>query len=92
MASSAPGGAMRLGPVTCVAPLVYTGMGETRRDIEYLSKALQGSGAQEAFLSAISPGSVEHYVRNDYYQKDEDFLFRIAEIMRDEYKPITDAG
>lgn len=92
LASSAPGGAVRLGPVTCVAPLTYTGMDETRRDIEYLSKALQACGTQEAFLSAISPGSVEHYVRNQYYEKDEEFLYRIAEIMRDEYKAITDAG
>src|SRR5690606_4249096 len=30
IASSSPGGAQRLGPVTCVGPLTYTGMDETR--------------------------------------------------------------
>jgi 5-methyltetrahydropteroyltriglutamate--homocysteine methyltransferase len=92
MASSAAGGAVRMGPVTCVGPLTYTGMDETQRDIRYLTKALAGSGVSEAFLSAISPGSVEHYVRNEHYKTDEEFLYRIAEIMRDEYKAITDAG
>src|SRR5690606_8973689 len=92
IASSSPGGAQRLGPVTCVGPLTYTGMDETRRDIEYLSNAVKDSGAQEAFLSAISPGSVEHYVRNEYYSSAVEFLYAIADVMREEYKAITDAG
>jgi 5-methyltetrahydropteroyltriglutamate--homocysteine methyltransferase len=92
VASSAPGGAQRLGPVTCIAPLTYAGMEETMRDIRYLKEAVQNAGVEEAFLSAISPGSVEHYVRNDYYKTDEEFLYAIADVMREEYKAITDAG
>ena len=92
MSSSASGGAQRLGPVTCVAPLIYTGMAETQRDIRYLKDAVEGKDVTGAFLSAISPGSVEHYVRNAYYKTGEEFLQIVCDLMHDEYKAITDAG
>jgi 5-methyltetrahydropteroyltriglutamate--homocysteine methyltransferase len=78
--------------VYCVAPLTYAGAAETDRDIEYFKAAIAAAGAQEGFLSAISPGSVEHYVRNRYYKTEEEFLQAIADVMHEEYRQITGAG
>jgi 5-methyltetrahydropteroyltriglutamate--homocysteine methyltransferase len=76
----------------CVAPLHYSGHEALQLDIENFKAALAGSGAAEGFLPANTPGTIEHWMRNDYYKSEEEFLFAIAEAMRDEYKAIVDAG
>jgi 5-methyltetrahydropteroyltriglutamate--homocysteine methyltransferase len=79
-------------PVFCVAPLTYIGQDQVRLDIENLRAALQGVQVEEAVLTAIAPGTIEHWLHNEYYKTDEEFLFAIAEAMNEEYKAITDAG
>ncbi len=76
----------------CVEPLKYVGQDEVKRDIENLKSALQGRNVAEAFLPAIAPGTMEHWMKNEYYPTDEAYLFAIAEAMGEEYKAIVDAG
>jgi len=76
----------------CVEPLKYVGEDEVKADIENLKSALQGKKYEEAFLPAIAPGAMEHWMKNEYYKSDEEYLFAIADAMRDEYKAIVDAG
>jgi 5-methyltetrahydropteroyltriglutamate--homocysteine methyltransferase len=45
-----------------------------------------------AFLPAVAPGTIEHWLRNEFYATDEEYLLAIAEAMRQEYQAITDAG
>jgi 5-methyltetrahydropteroyltriglutamate--homocysteine methyltransferase len=78
--------------VSCVGPLRYTGQEQTRADIENLRAALAGVTVEEAVLTAIAPGTIEHWLQNEYYKSDEEFLFAIAEAMNEEYQAITDAG
>jgi 5-methyltetrahydropteroyltriglutamate--homocysteine methyltransferase len=63
-----------------------------QRDIENLKAALQGRAAADAFLPAISPTSVEDWQVNKYYGTQEEYLYAIAEAMREEYTAIVDAG
>jgi len=79
-------------PVFCVGPLQYIGQEQVQTDIENLNAALQGVKVEEAVLTAIAPGTIEHWLHNEYYKSDEDFLFAIAEAMNAEYRAITDAG
>jgi len=79
-------------PVYCVGPLEYIGLEQTQTDIANLKAALQGVQVEEAVLTAIAPGTIEHWLRNEYYKTDEEFLFAIAEAMNQEFKAITDAG
>jgi 5-methyltetrahydropteroyltriglutamate--homocysteine methyltransferase len=84
-----------LGPPTmpvCVEPLRYIGAAEIAADIANLKAALAGVGVAEAFLSANTPGTIEHWLANEYYKTDEEFVFAIAEVMREEYRAIVDAG
>lgn len=76
----------------CVEPLKYIGHDEVKADIENLKAALQGKKHEEAFLPAIAPGTMEHWMKNEYYRSDGEYLFAIAEAMREEYKAIVDAG
>jgi 5-methyltetrahydropteroyltriglutamate--homocysteine methyltransferase len=78
--------------VFCNGPLEYIGHAAVRADIENFRNALQGSRFEEAFLPAIAPGTIEHWMKNDYYPSDEAYLFAIADAMSEEYQAIVDAG
>jgi 5-methyltetrahydropteroyltriglutamate--homocysteine methyltransferase len=73
-------------------PLTYVGQADTQRDIDYLKAAMQGAQVEEGFLSALAPGTIEHWLRNDYYKTEEEMVFAIADAMHEEYKAIADAG
>jgi 5-methyltetrahydropteroyltriglutamate--homocysteine methyltransferase len=84
-----------VGPPTmpvCVEPLRYTGQADLAADITNFKAALAGVDVAAAFLSANTPGTIEHWLTNEYYKSDEEFVFAIADIMREEYRAIVDAG
>jgi 5-methyltetrahydropteroyltriglutamate--homocysteine methyltransferase len=43
-------------------------------------------------MPAISPASAADWLRNGYYKSDEEFLFAIADALREEYETIVNAG
>ncbi|MBV8737301.1 MAG: cobalamin-independent methionine synthase II family protein [Alphaproteobacteria bacterium] len=84
-----------VGPPTmpvCVEKLRYTGQADLAADIANLKTALAGVSVGEAFLSANTPGTIEHWLANEYYKSDEEFVFAIADVMHEEYQTIVDAG
>jgi len=83
-----------MGFPVCVENLRFseTGRAELQRDIENFKAALEKAGAAYGFLPANTPGTVEHWLGNDYYKSNEEFVFAIADVMHEEYKAITDAG
>ncbi|MBV8847492.1 MAG: cobalamin-independent methionine synthase II family protein [Bryobacterales bacterium] len=78
----------------CNAPITYIGQAEVQSDIETFKSALAASGAkpEEAFMCVLAPGWIEHFFHNEYYKTDEDYLFALADAMKQEYKAIVDAG
>jgi 5-methyltetrahydropteroyltriglutamate--homocysteine methyltransferase len=76
----------------CTGPVSYKGHALVKKDIENLKAALKGRNAAEAFLPALSPSSIEDWQRNTYYRTTEEYLYAIAEAMREEYRAIVDAG
>jgi 5-methyltetrahydropteroyltriglutamate--homocysteine methyltransferase len=76
----------------CVEPLRYVGQAAVQADVENLKAALAGKQVEQAYLPAVAPGSIEHWLRNAYYKTEEEFLYAIAEAMREEYKAIVDSG
>jgi len=83
-----PGGKL---PV-CVEPLRYIGQDKLQRDIANFKAALAGAKTEEAFLPANTPGTMEHWLRNDFYKTDEELVYALADVLHVEYKAITDAG
>jgi 5-methyltetrahydropteroyltriglutamate--homocysteine methyltransferase len=84
-----------VGPPTmpvCVEKLRYTGQADLAADLANFKAALDGVDVAEAFLPANSPGTIEHWLANEYYKSDEEFVFAIAEVMHEEYQAIIDAG
>ncbi len=78
--------------VFCNAPLTYVGHEALKAEIEDFKAGLAGQNYAEAFLPAIAPGTIEHWMKNDYYTGDEAYLMAIADAMHEEYKAIVDAG
>jgi 5-methyltetrahydropteroyltriglutamate--homocysteine methyltransferase len=76
----------------CVAPLTYIGQQAVQMDIANLKAALASVNVEEAYLPAVAPGSVAHWLQNAYYEDEEAFLYAIADAMREEYKAIVDSG
>src|SRR5262249_4076751 len=76
----------------CVGPLRYIGYDAVRADIEYLKRALAGVDVTEAFLPAVAPGTIEHWLSNEHYGSDEAYLAAIADAMKSEYEAIVNAG
>ena len=61
-------------------------------DVDDLKAALAAVDAQEAFMTAASPGVVSLFFRNEHYPTEEAYLFAIAEAMRQEYETIARSG
>jgi 5-methyltetrahydropteroyltriglutamate--homocysteine methyltransferase len=75
----------------CIGPVAYTGHDALKSDIANFKAALAANGYDEGFMTAIGPGSASRLI-NRYYDTDDDFVFAVAEAMREEYKAIVDAG
>jgi 5-methyltetrahydropteroyltriglutamate--homocysteine methyltransferase len=86
------GAALRRRHAVCVAPLRYVGLAALKEDLENFRAALSGAKAAEAFLPANTPGTIEHWLRNEHYPSEEAFVEAIAEAMREEYRAIVDSG
>jgi 5-methyltetrahydropteroyltriglutamate--homocysteine methyltransferase len=70
----------------------YIGHDALQRDIADLKRAVAGLNVEEAFMTAVAPGSVIPDRDDLYYKDDEAFLFAVADAMHEEYAAIVEAG
>lgn len=73
----------------CTAPIFYRGQQGLQTEIDLL-RELAPPG--ETFLTSTAPASIEVYRRNEHYASEEEFVFALAEALRDEYEAIANAG
>jgi len=78
--------------MACTGPIAYRGQKELKTDLDNLKAALKGVTVADVFVPSISPSNIEDWNRNDYYKSPEDYLYAIADAMREEYKAIVAAG
>jgi len=84
--------AARQNHMVCTAPVTYRGMALLQADIDNLKSALDGVTVAEVFMPAISPASAADWQRNGYYKTEEEYLFALADALRQEYEAIVAAG
>jgi 5-methyltetrahydropteroyltriglutamate--homocysteine methyltransferase len=84
-----PGGTFLQAVVT--GPITYTGKAQIDTDIANFRAALDASGVEEGFMTALGPASASR-IDNRFYASDEELLFACADAMREEYAAIIDAG
>jgi 5-methyltetrahydropteroyltriglutamate--homocysteine methyltransferase len=78
--------------VACVGPVTYVGQAIVQRDIDNFKTALARVKVAEAFMPVVAPSSVLPDRKDEYYEREEDWLAAITEAMRTEYRMIVDAG
>lgn len=76
----------------CTEPIKYIGHEAVKSDIAHFKNALKAVQVEEAFLPAVAPGTMEHWMKNEYYPDEETYLFAIADAMHEEYRAIVEAG
>jgi 5-methyltetrahydropteroyltriglutamate--homocysteine methyltransferase len=92
MKAEFPRGARGAPGHACVGPIAYQGHEAVRRNIDDLQAALAIAGAGEGFLTAVAPASTGYDASNEYYEDERDYVFAIADALREEYLEIVGAG
>jgi 5-methyltetrahydropteroyltriglutamate--homocysteine methyltransferase len=75
--------------MVCTAPVKYIGHAAVQADIDNLITALTQVKVEEAFLPSTSPRG---FGRNRYYTSEQEYLYAVAEALREEYLEIANAG
>ena len=76
----------------CTGEIAYGGHAAMRRDIENLKAALGEVDVSAGFLPVVAPASVFGIRWNEVYGSEDEFLYAIADALREEYTLILDAG
>ena len=77
---------------TCSGPITWKDWPAVEKDLQNLRTGVGEPRTEEVFMTAASPGVIAYFIPNDYYPDEEAYLYALAEVMKDEYKAIVDAG
>jgi len=88
-----PGAPVRVQPQRVVVDEVrYIGHDAVKADIDALKVALKGKTNVEGFIASLGPLSLGARSINTHYASEEAYMMAVAEVCREEYKAVTDAG
>ena len=76
----------------CTGPIAWKDKDAVHRDIQRLQAATSGVKSEEVFITAASPGVIANFLVNEHYPSEEEYLYALAEVMKDDYKAIVDSG
>jgi 5-methyltetrahydropteroyltriglutamate--homocysteine methyltransferase len=76
----------------CVGPIKYTGQDQVARDLANLRAAASARPDREVFFTSVAPASTAYQGVNEYYKTEEDYVYAIAEALRQEYLAVHEAG
>ncbi|MDR8020292.1 cobalamin-independent methionine synthase II family protein [Nesterenkonia aerolata] len=74
-----------------VGELAYTGQEQIASDIANFRAGLDAAGLETGFMTSIAPGSGAR-IADRHYRDEEAHLYAWAEVLREEYRAIIDAG
>jgi 5-methyltetrahydropteroyltriglutamate--homocysteine methyltransferase len=78
--------------LVCVGPISWKDQTGLQDDIANFRAAVDEVQPVEAFMPAVSPGTLAQNVINEYYKDEEEFLTAVAEVMKEEYRPSSRPG
>ena len=76
----------------CVGPIKYRDHISIDRDIANLKAALRAVNVEEAFLPVVAPASSAYDGVNEYYPTEKEYVYAIADALREEYRAIYGSG
>ena len=54
--------------------------------------ARAGRAVDETFFCVLAPGWLDHFIYNEHYKTDEEYVFALADALREEYLAVVNAG
>lgn len=76
----------------CTGPIAWKDLDAVQNDIDTLKAAVAAHQVEEVFMTAASPGVIATFLPNVYYRTEEAYLYALAEVMKQEYQAIVQAG
>ena len=76
----------------CVGPIEYRDREPIRQAIRNFKAGLETVKVEEAFLTAVAPASVPYDPVNEFYPTEKEYVFALAEALREEYLEIHRSG
>ncbi len=73
-------------------PIAWKDWPAVERDIANLQQAASGQQVEEVFMTAASPRVIANFLPNDYFTTEEECLYALAEVMKEEYNAFARAG
>jgi 5-methyltetrahydropteroyltriglutamate--homocysteine methyltransferase len=73
-------------------PIAYVGGKQLAADLDNLAAAVAETPVAAAFLPAISPGCVAMLMGSTYFADRGDYLFALADALREEYRTVVARG
>jgi 5-methyltetrahydropteroyltriglutamate--homocysteine methyltransferase len=73
-------------------PIGYIGWDQLAAELDTFTAAIENQSVAEAFLPAVSPGCVAMLMGTTYYDLRRDFLYALADALREEYRAIVRHG
>jgi 5-methyltetrahydropteroyltriglutamate--homocysteine methyltransferase len=90
-ATGASGGIRDHQPV-CVGPVAYRGQAALRAEIDAFKAALGKADVAEGFMTSTAPADIVYAAPNEHYKTEQDYLYAVAEAMKEEYRAIVESG
>jgi len=91
-----PGEEPRISPSTkmvVTGPVKGRATDAIRHEVNIFKEALKTVGGdQEAFICVYAPGWLDHHIFDEYYGNEEQYVFALADALREEYRAVVDAG
>jgi 5-methyltetrahydropteroyltriglutamate--homocysteine methyltransferase len=80
--------------VIVAEPVKSKGTAAIQRQLACFREAIAHSGVavDEAFVPALAPGWLDHFIYNEHYRTDEEFVYALADAVSDKYRAIVEAG
>ncbi len=65
-----------------------------RHEVAVSKAALEAAGAriEDCFFPVLSPNWLSHFVLNDYYKTEEEYIYALAAFFKNDYRAVVDAG
>jgi 5-methyltetrahydropteroyltriglutamate--homocysteine methyltransferase len=76
----------------CKGPIRVKDLTALHTDIAHMKEAIAGEKIADAFMNAVSPGTIAVFQPNEYYPTHEAYMFALADAMREEYEAIVNSG
>ena len=75
-------------------PRQYKGQGAIKHELAVVKAGIAEAGAQveDFFFPVLGPGWLGHFLFNEYYPTEEEYVYAMAAMFRGEYEAVVEAG